>query len=90
MRTPPLIEPHDSPEQRESDLDRLLDLEEENERLHRQLARLGSSRMDRLVEALDAYLEWVDAPNPSMPASEQAAVRRTLRFMLDGARGSVR
>jgi hypothetical protein len=81
MKAPP-------PDSTDRDLDRLLDLEDENDLLRHQLGRVGAGGVDRLIAALDAYLGWVDEPNPAMPTHAQSAVRGQLRHMLnDAARG---
>jgi hypothetical protein len=79
-----------TPDTTDRDLDRILDLEDENDLLRHQLGRVGGGGVDRLVAALDAYLEWVDEPNPGMGPVAQAAVRGQLRDMLDDTARSVR
>ena len=79
-----------TPDNTDRDLDRILDLEDENDLLRHQLGRVGGGGVDRLVAALDAYLDWVDEPNPSMGPAAQDAVRGQLRDMLNDTARRVR
>ena len=63
----------------------VFDLSDENENLRRELALSSPRDVAELITSVNAYLDWIDAPNRTMDDGGVRLVRAQLRGALDEA-----